>query len=127
MKRVVLILLIAVIAVFAFTAVAYAASPTDIYNAYVANPSGFNPGAYTTAEWQAFLAATNDATFVQYKSPEAIASLTVIAHAQISKAGGTDDEDTTGTFPFTGFEMMITLLGGMALVGSGLLIRKWAR
>jgi hypothetical protein len=124
MKRVVLILLIAVIAVFAFTAVAYAASPTDIYNAYIANPSGFNPGAYTTAEWQAFLAATNDAAFVQYKSPEAIAHLTAVAHAQISKAGG---ETSETTFPFTGFEMVMTLLGGMALVGSGLLIRKWAR
>ena len=115
MKRMALLLLVTLVALLAMTAVAYAATPQDIYNDYAADNK--LDSTYTKAELQAYL---DDAAIHQYGNPTILAGLDALAKQLIA-------QEEEGTFPFTGFEMAIALFGGAALLGSGVLIRKWAR
>ncbi len=119
MKRVTVVLMLALLALLAMGTVAYAATTQDIVNDFLAD--GDLDGTYTQAELQAALDGTTED---QYLSADQVAGLHAAINAELAALTAGEEE---GTFPFTGFEMAIALLGGAALLGGGVLIRKWAR
>lgn len=116
MRRTTGIAILAFILVLALGGTALAASPQDIYDDYAAD--GKLDGTYTTAEIQAYL---NDATVHQYGSADVLTAL----DALLTKTLG--DSTDRSTFPFTGAEMALIVLGGVVLVGGGLALRRTSR
>ena len=120
MKRVVLFA-VALVALFAaLSGIAYAASPQDIYNDYLAD--GKLDGNYTAAELRAYL---SDATLDQYGDPALLTALDGIAQdmlADINQGGTGHDE-----FPFTGFQVVLMALAVAVLVAGGFGLRRLGR
>jgi hypothetical protein len=115
MKKSAIIALLAVAFCLLWVAVAYAATPQDIYNDYVAN--GKLTGTYTEAELQAYL---NDATVHQYGDPGRITGLDTLVRKSLTT-------EQRQTFPFTGAQMLAVALGGLALVSGGVALRRTAK
>ena len=131
MKKLVSIGVFAVMLALIVAGTALAAtSPQGIYDDYAAN--GTFKGVYTADELQAYL---NDATVRQYGNPAVVANADSLATQVLAlmKQGKTFEvalkEAMKGhsTFPWTGTELGLLLLGGAALVGSGFLLRRRAR
>jgi hypothetical protein len=118
MKRAVLFAILLVACFAAFTGIALAASPQDIYNDYLAD--GKLDGTYTPAELRAYL---NDATLDQYGDPTVLTALDGLAQGILSNTnqGGHDE------FPFTGFQLVLMGLAVVALVGGGFTLRRLGR
>jgi hypothetical protein len=120
MKKVVLFV-VALVALFsAFTGIALAASPQDIYNDYLAD--GKLDGTYTPAELRAYL---GDATLDQYGDPALLTALDGIAQSMLNQGGGQTDGHSE--FPFTGFQLALMALVVVALVGGGFGLRRLGR
>lgn len=114
MRRVLLIILALVVMVMAFSGVALAATPQDIYNDYADN--GKLDGTYTNAELNAYL---NDATIGQYADAATKGELDALVTSMLNK--------DRGEFPFTGMELAMLLLGVAVLVGAGVALRRATR
>jgi hypothetical protein len=108
---------------------AFAASPQDICKDLA---DGRVDGTYTNAEWNAYF---SDPTIQGYgcggiapaggASPTLAARPTQIAVKTPRGAGGPLGTVTNrGTLPFTGAQLALFTLVGLALVGSGLLLRS---
>ncbi len=126
--------------VFGVVAVAQAATATsvDIYNDYAAD--GALTGPYTAAELQAYL---NDVTRNGYpRNPavtvpldDLVGRVLGIMKANpgmsfadaLAQALGQSNGENRENFPFTGFVVLLVLLGGFILVGSGLVVRRATR
>jgi hypothetical protein len=92
---------------------AFAATPQDIWNDF--NDNGVLDGTYTTAELRAYL---NNATLHQYP-PDAskIQSLDALVRGLLAKRS---------QFPFTGSDIALVAVGALAVLGTGLGLRKLA-
>jgi hypothetical protein len=114
MKKAIL-LIVATVALFAaFSGIALAASPQDIYNDYLDN--GKLDGTYTDAELRAYL---SDATLDQYGDPAILTALDGLAQNML--------EEGHETFPFTGAQVGLMALVLVGLVGGGLGLRRLSR
>jgi hypothetical protein len=114
--RFVLMLGAIVCAFLAYTGVALAASSQDIYNDYMDN--GRLDGNYTDAELQAFL---GDASLHQYGDPTIVSSLDTAVSSMLSS-----ETDGRHSFPFTGAQLALMGFGALALIGSGVGLRRLA-
>jgi hypothetical protein len=125
--------------VLGVAAVAQAATATsvDIYNDYAAD--GALTGPYTAAELQAYFDNASNNT---YTSPAVTVPLNALVGrvlgimkanpgmsfaAALKLALGQSTGEDRGNFPFTGFEVVLVLLGSVVLVGSGLVLRRATR
>ncbi len=116
MKRAILFLVTVVVVLTAFTGIALAASPQDIYNDYVAD--GKLDGTYTDDELRAYL---GDATLDQYGDPALLTALDGLAQDMLSDTGGHDE------FPFTGFQIALMAIVVAALIAGGFGLRRLGR
>jgi hypothetical protein len=111
-----ILLLVGLIAVLfaALSGIAYAASPQDIWSDY--NDNGKLDGTYTTDELNAYL---NNATLHQYP-PDAgkVQALDTLVRGILQGRN---------RFPFTGSEALLLGVGVVALLGTGLGLRRLAR
>ena len=113
MTRIVIVIVLAAIVVFAIAGTAFAASPQDIYTDYSAH--GKLTQTYSTADLKAYLA---DATVHQYGTPSVVAGLDALVK---------DVLGDRGVFPFTGFEMILGIGAAFVLVAGGLTLRRFGR
>jgi hypothetical protein len=111
-RRIVLVVLGALVIGLLMTTVALAATPQQIYDDYADN--GKLDGHYTKAELRAYL---NDATVAQYANSSVKGPLDTLVRDMI----------TRDTFPFTGFQLMIAGVVAVALVGGGIALRRFSR
>jgi hypothetical protein len=119
MKKGVLLLTLMVVFLLAIGGSALAASsPQDIYNDYLQN--GKLTGDYSDGELQAYL---GDAGVRQYGDTTVLGALDEIVKALLA---GTS-EPGRDKFPFTGAEILLMVLGGVALVGAGAAVRLTAK
>lgn len=107
-KRMLFLVLGALVITLLIATVALAATPEDIYNDLV---DGTLDGSYTPEELQAY---EDDSTYAQYPLPP-------------NPQDPIEEEGTTDTFPYTGFQMMIAGLVAVALVGGGFALRRLSR
>jgi hypothetical protein len=146
-RKLVVLVLVTALIVLALVSVAGAvkkSTPWDIYNDYAKH--GRLTGTYTQAELEAYL---NDATVHQYGNPAIYGPLddlvrkivhymekgmtyrqaykTAVAGVSTTKSSSDDPSSSSSLFPFTGFEIFGTLAAAGLLLGSGILIRRWAR
>ncbi|GAB4246460.1 MAG: hypothetical protein Kow00122_03500 [Thermoleophilia bacterium] len=135
--RALAVLFIASILTAVWVGTALAATPQDIYNDYAAHGTAFE-GSYTTAEIEAYL---SDATIHQYGSPAVLTRLDEFLTAvlgvmrnegktfaqAVAQVLGAAPGGGRATFPFTGYELVIAVLGAAALVGSGWFLRRSSR
>jgi hypothetical protein len=112
-KRAVLFIAATVFLVLAFSGVALAATPQDIYDDYAAD--NHLDGTYTNAELRAYL---NSGLVHQYGDPVILTALDELV---------TDLLAARNRFPFTGAEMALVAFGLCALAGAGLGFRRLAR
>jgi hypothetical protein len=97
---------------------AFAATPQQIYRDYADN--GRIDGHYSRADLQR---ALQDASVQGYGKPTVKPGMkSAIQHAL--GGGGTAG---SGTLPFTGFDLLFMVVGGVVLVGLGAGLRKFAR
>ena len=115
MKKVILLVVAVMAAFVTLSGVAFAASPQDIYNDYSAD--GKLDGHYTDAELRAYLA---DATLDQYGDPTVLTALDGIAQDMLNGGG-------RPSFPFTGAQVAVLAIVGVALVGGGVGLRRLSR
>ena len=113
MTRIVIVIVLAAVIVFAVCGTAFAASPQDIYNDYLAHSKLTH--TYSTADLKAYLA---DATTQQYGDPSVVAGLNALVK---------DILGDRGVFPFTGFEMILGIGAALVLVAGGLTLRRFGR
>jgi len=113
-KKVILVLVGALVIGLVLTSVALAATPQDIYDDYADN--GQLDGTYTDAELQAYL---DDATIQQYGDPSIVGPLDALVESMLTPE--------TETFPFTGFQLMIAGIVAVCLVGGGIALRRISR
>jgi hypothetical protein len=107
-----------------------ATSPQAIYDDYAAN--GTFKGVYTADELQAFL---NNAPADTYANPVVLANarnlatqvLALMKQGKTFEAALKEVSEGRGTFPWTGAELALLILGGAALVGSGFLLQRRTR
>lgn len=112
-KRVVLIVLAALVLTLVLTTVALAGwTPQDIYDDFAQN--GKLTRDYTDDELQAYL---NDATLAQYVDGVVKDRLDRVVMDLVNR----------GEFPFTGFQMMIAGIVVVVLVGGGVALRLLSR
>lgn len=136
MKRLVLTIL-ALVMVLGLAATAYAATAQDVYNDY-ASDRKLN-GPYTMNELEAYL---KDATVHQYGNQAVLTELDGLVTAilgvwkqnpsmtfdqAVKAATGSSSGKVRKKFPFTGFEMLLAFMGGAALIGGGVAIRRSAK
>lgn len=114
MKRAVLFLVAAAFLVLAFSSVALAATPQDIYDDYAAD--GSLDGTYTEDELRAYLA---DSTLDQYYPIALLTDLDALVKTKL--------EEGHGEFPFTGAQTALMALGVLALLAGGVGLRKLTR
>jgi hypothetical protein len=112
-KRVLILTAVTAVLFLALSGVAYAATPQQIYNDYEDN--GRLDGTYTDAELIAYL---NSAYVHQYGDPTTLTELDSLVRSILS---------ARDRFPFTGFEIALFVIGALALAGTGLGLRRWAR
>lgn len=137
LKKILLLLTAAaVVLVLALTAVAQAATPQDLYDDFVLHGADLT-GTYTAADLKGYLA---DAISVHGQGENGIAiaaKLDSYVHLLLNEmATGVSFKDALFTysghppeteppvFPRTGSELLIDVLGGFALIGGGLLLRR---
>jgi len=120
MKKVILLGAAAALMVLVLAVPAMAATPTEIYNDYAAD--GDLDGDYTDAELRAVL---GDAMLQEYSEQNVLDDLRNLVRQTLAGDPGTSGGRTT--FPFTGFEIALALLGSVALIGGGVAIRRSAR
>ncbi len=113
MTRIVIVIVLAAVIVFALCGTAFAASPQDIYNDYAAH--GKLTQTYSTADLKAYLA---DATVHQYGTPSVVAGLDALVKSILADRG---------VFPFTGYEWMLGIAAAFVLVAGGLTLRRFGR
>lgn len=114
MKKALLLIVIVAVLVFAFTGVALAATPQDIYNDYAADQK--LDGTYTDAELQAYL---GDAWLDQYGDQVVLAALDGVVNGMLTEGHG--------EFPFTGAQIALMVMAAMALIAGGFGLRRVAR
>jgi hypothetical protein len=119
-KRAVFLVTTVVFLVLAFSGIALAATPQDIYYDYAADQK--LDGTYTNAELQAYLA---DPWVDQYGDPAVITLLDGVVAGLI--ASPSDDGDNRGEFPFTGAQFALLALAAVALVGGGVGLSRLGR
>jgi len=100
--------------VLLLSAFALAASPQDIYNDFADN--GRLDGTYTQAELNAVL---TDPVLAQYGDQSTLDRLKQLIRSQPSAP--------RSSFPFTGAQIALGLVGGVALVGVGVFLRRGQR
>jgi len=135
MKKLGLTVVVMFVAMLVLGGTALAATPQDIYDDYEDN--GILDGTYTQEELEAYQA---DATVHQYGNADTLDSLDelagVVAGAMnegktfeeaLAAATGEGEGEDRGVFPFTGWEMLLGLLAAVALIGSGIVLRRSAR
>src|SRR5660398_302682 len=135
MRKLGLTVVVMLVAMLVLGGTALAATPQDIYDDYEDN--GILDGTYTQAELEAYQA---DATVHQYGNADTLDSLDelagVVAGAMnegktfeeaLAAATGEGEGEDRGVFPFTGWEMLLGLLAAVALIGSGIVLRRTAR
>jgi hypothetical protein len=113
MAKIVIVIVLGVVLLFALCGTALAASPQDIYNDYAAH--GKLTQTYSTADLKAYLA---DAAVHQYGDRDKLSDLDSLVKSLLA--------DRT-TFPFTGYEWMLGLGAAVILVAGGLALRRSAR
>ncbi len=113
MTKIVIVIVLGVVLLFALSGTALAASPQDIYNDFVTN--GKLTQTYSTDDLRAFLA---DASIHQYGDPGKTTELDTLVKTLLA------DRDT---FPFTGYEWMLGLGAAFILVAGGLTLRRLGR
>ena len=111
-KRLVFIVLGALLISLVVTSVALAATPQDIYDDYRDN--GKLDNTYTDAELRAYL---NDANVHQYGDSSVLGRLDNLANDLLSR----------DVFPFTGFQLMIAGIIAVVLIGGGISLRRLSR
>jgi multisubunit Na+/H+ antiporter MnhB subunit len=112
-RRLLGLVVVAGLVVLLVAGVAFAASPQDIYNHYVATD---NLNGYSTADLNAVL---TDPTLAQYANQDELNKLKDLIR--------TSEVETQSVFPFTGFQMLLIVGAGVVLVGGGVLLRRGQR
>jgi hypothetical protein len=113
-KRIVLVVLAAMLITLVIAGAALAATPEDIYKDFV-DHNGTLTGTYTQEELNAFL---NYGPYIAYP-PDGYDDLVKLITHMV--------EDKTTEFPFTGFQLMIAGIVAVALIGGGVALRRFAR
>jgi hypothetical protein len=112
-RRVLLILALAAVALLALSGVALAATPQQIYDDYVDN--GKLDGTYTDAELRAYL---RSAYVHQYGDLTKTTELDTLVKRILA---------ARDRFPFTGVEIALFAVGVAVLAGAGIGLRRLAR
>ena len=115
-------LMLALVFTFMLAAVAWAASPHDIYQNYATNHSKQNIEKYSTADLRAYLGDAAIAMYENGENPSVVADLNTLVTGilnQRSKGGHS-------TFPFTGSEPLVLVLGALGLICGGYVLRRVA-
>jgi hypothetical protein len=112
-KRLLLLVLAATVICLLIASVAIASTPADIVKDF--EEHGELTGTYSHQELQDFL---NDPYYNAYPPKHDQALRTLVT---------TMLNENRSTFPFTGFQLMIAGIVAVALVGGGLLLRRFAR
>ena len=114
MKKIVILAVLAALLLLVFCGTTFAATAQDIWDDF--NDNGVLDGTYTTAELKTYL---NNATLHQYP-PDAskIQSLDAIVRGLLA---------SRNRFPFTGTEIALVAVGALAVLGTGLGLRKLSR
>lgn len=125
MRKVIVLLVAALMLALVFTfmlaAVAWAASPHDIYQNYATNHSKQNIEKYSTADLRAYLGDAAIAMYENGENPSVVADLnTLVTGILNEKSQGR----TRDGFPFTGAELLVVVLGALALVAGGYALRR---
>lgn len=121
MRRVILLGAAAALMILVLAVPAMAATPSEIFNDYVAD--GDLDGDYTDAELRAVL---DDAMLEEYGDQAALGDLRNLVRQMLAGEAAQPSQGRS-TFPFTGFEIALALLGSVALIGGGVAIRRSAR
>jgi hypothetical protein len=111
-KRVLAALLGVVLLVLLMAGPAIAATPQDIYDDFVTN--GTLTGTYTVVELETYL---DDAVIHQYGDQAVLRELDILVRKLLA-------QPDRPVFPFTGFELLLIGMGGAALVGVGVALRR---
>jgi hypothetical protein len=132
--RAIVLSLLAFIFLLGLGGTALAATPQDIYNDFAAD--GDLDGPYTMEELEAYL---NDATVHQYGSAAVLGPLDNLVQRILAVWRQNPNRSWQGVmalvtqssadnerrrFPFTGFEMFLAGMGGLALIGGGMAVRR---
>jgi hypothetical protein len=113
-KKILLLVGLVAVLLVALSGLAYAATPQQIYNDYADN--GKLDGAYTIDELNAYL---NNAALHQYPpNASKVAALDALVLGILQGRH---------RFPFTGSEALMLGVGIVALLGTGLGLRRMAR
>lgn len=111
-RKLLLLVLAAGVLTLLLCGVALAATPQQIYDDFVAH--GSLTASYTQAELKAYL---NDSTIHQYGDQTIIKRLDSEVESILSR----------GSFPFTGFELVLAVIVAIVLVGGGILLKRVSR
>ena len=118
MRKAVLLLVTTLVLVLALGAVAWAASPKDIYDNYVGPGQGKQLTVYfSTADLKAYL---GNAATVEYANPTKLADLNLLVQQILSQRS----QGGHSTFPFTGGEPLVLVLGALGLICGGYVLRR---
>ena len=119
MRKAILLLVTTLVLVLALGAVAWAASPKDIYDNYVGPGHGKQLTVYfSTPDLRAYL---GDAPTIVYANPSTLADLNLLVQQLLNQRG-----KGTKTFPFTGGEPLVLVLGALGLICGGYVLRRVA-
>lgn len=117
MRKIALIAVLAAILALGLSGVALADTgftPADIYSDWTDN--GVLDNTYTNAELQDYLNSALTDQYIQDSDLQALVE-------RMLASSGTSE----GTFPFTGAQLTLMIVGAAALVGIGVGIRRLAR
>ena len=112
--------ILALVLTFALAAVAWAASPQDIYRDYATNHSKQNIEKYSTPDLQAYLGDTAVHMYENGENPSVVTDLDDVVTGILNER----TQDTRGSFPLTGAELLFVVLGALALVAGGYRLRR---